>query len=65
MLLSNSNCDCFVKVYSPIIFYEIIVYTIIVYKIRDFEKLKTEFQSIKNLQRNKNKKTWNDFRITY
>ena len=33
-------------------------------KIRDFEKLKTEFQSIKNLQRNKNKKTWNDFRIT-
>jgi len=33
-------------------------------KIRDFERLKTEFQSIKNLQRNKNKKTWNDFRIT-
>ena len=33
-------------------------------KIRDFEKFKTEFQSIKNLQRNKNKKTWNDFRIT-
>ncbi len=32
-------------------------------KIRDFEKFKTEFQSIKNLQRNKNKKTWNDFRI--
>ena len=33
-------------------------------KIRDFEKLKTEFQNIKNLQRNKNKKSWNDFRIT-
>ena len=33
-------------------------------KIRDFERLKTEFQSIINLQRNKNKKTWNDFRIT-
>ena len=32
-------------------------------KIRDFEKLKTEFQNIKNLQRNKNKKSWNDFRI--
>ena len=32
-------------------------------KIRDFEKLKAEFQNIKNLQRNKNKKSWNDFRI--
>ena len=32
-------------------------------KIKDFEKLKTEFQNIKNLQRNKNKKSWNDFRI--
>jgi len=32
-------------------------------KIKDFEKLKVEFQSIKNLQRNKNKKSWNDFRI--
>ena len=33
-------------------------------KIKDFEKLKVEFQSIKNLQRNKNKKSWNDFRLT-
>ena len=32
-------------------------------KIKDFEKLKVEFQSIKNLQRNKNKKSWNDFRV--
>ena len=32
-------------------------------KIKDFEKLKTEFQNIKNLQRNKNKKSWNEFRI--
>ena len=32
-------------------------------KIKDFEKLKAEFQSIKNLQRNKNKKSWNEFRI--
>ena len=32
-------------------------------KIKDFEKLKAEFQNIKNLQRNKNKKSWNDFRI--
>ncbi len=32
-------------------------------KIKDFEKLKVEFQSIKNLQRNKNKKSWNDFRL--
>jgi len=32
-------------------------------KIKDFEKLKAEFQSIKNLQRNKNKKSWNDFRV--
>ncbi len=32
-------------------------------KIKDFEKLKAEFQSIKNLQRNKNKKSWNDFRL--
>ena len=32
-------------------------------KIKDFENLKVEFQSIKNLKRNKNKKTWNDFRI--
>ena len=32
-------------------------------KIKDFEKLKAEFQNIKNLQRNKNKKCWNDFRI--
>ena len=32
-------------------------------KIKDFENLKVEFQSIKNLQRNKNKKSWNDFRI--
>ena len=33
-------------------------------KIKNFEKLKVEFQKIKNLQRNKNKKSWNDFRIT-
>ena len=32
-------------------------------KIKDFEKLKVEFQSIKYLQRNKNKKSWNDFRL--
>ncbi len=32
-------------------------------KIKDFENLKVEFQSIKNLQRNKNKKSWNDFRL--
>ena len=32
-------------------------------KIKNFEKLKVEFQKIKNLQRNKNKKSWNDFRI--
>ena len=32
-------------------------------KIKDFENLKVEFQSIKNLQRNKNKKSWNDFRV--
>ena len=32
-------------------------------KIKDFENLKVEFQSIKNLNRNKNKKTWKDFRI--
>ena len=32
-------------------------------KIKDFENLKVEFQSIKNVQRNKNKKSWNDFRI--
>ena len=32
-------------------------------KIKYFEKLKVEFQSIKNLQRNKNKKSWNDFRL--
>ena len=32
-------------------------------KIKDFEKLKAEFQNIKNLQRNKNKKSWNDFRL--
>ena len=32
-------------------------------KIKDFEKLKVEFQSIRNLQRNKNKKSWNDFRL--
>ena len=32
-------------------------------KIKEFEKLKSEFQSIKNLQRNKNKKSWNDFRL--
>ncbi len=33
-------------------------------KIKNFEKLKVEFQNIKNLQRNKNKKLWNDFRDT-
>ena len=32
-------------------------------KIKDFEKLKAKFQNIKNLQRNKNKKSWNDFRL--
>ena len=32
-------------------------------RIKDFEKLKVEFQNIKNLQKNKNKKSWNDFRI--
>ena len=32
-------------------------------KIKDFEKLKVEFQNIKNLHRNKNKKCWDDFRI--
>jgi len=32
-------------------------------KIKEFDKLKNEFQSIKNLQRNKNKKCWNDFRV--
>ena len=32
-------------------------------KIKDFEKLKVEFQSIKNLQRRKNKTSWNDFRL--
>ena len=32
-------------------------------KIKDFEKLKVEFQGIKNLQRSKNKKSWNDFRV--
>tara|TARA_B100000989_G_scaffold266810_1_gene220543 strand:- start:4904 stop:6841 length:1938 start_codon:yes stop_codon:yes gene_type:complete len=32
-------------------------------KIKNFEKLKVEFQNIKNLQKNKNKKSWNDFRI--
>ena len=32
-------------------------------KIKDFEKLKVEFQNIKNLHRNKNKKSWDDFRI--
>ena len=32
-------------------------------KIKDFDNLKVEFQSIKNLQRNKNKKSWNDFRV--
>ena len=32
-------------------------------KIKDFEKLKVEFQGIKNLQRSKNKKSWNDFRL--
>ena len=31
--------------------------------IREFEKLKKEFQKIKNLKRNNNKKCWNDFRI--
>jgi hypothetical protein len=32
-------------------------------KIIDFDKLKIEFQNIKNLHKNKNKKSWNDFRI--
>ena len=32
-------------------------------KIASFENLKIEFQKIKNLQKNKNKKCWNDFRI--
>ncbi len=32
-------------------------------KISEFDKLKIEFQSIKNLQRNKNKKCWNEFRL--
>ena len=32
-------------------------------KIKEFDKLKNEFQSIKNLQRNNNKKCWNDFRV--
>ena len=32
-------------------------------KIKDFEKLKVEFQNIKNLHRNKNKKSWDEFRI--
>ena len=32
-------------------------------KISEFDKLKNEFQSIKNLQRNKNKKCWNEFRL--
>ena len=32
-------------------------------KIKDFEKLKVEFQNIKNLHKNKNKQSWNDFRI--
>ena len=32
-------------------------------KIKEFDKLKNEFQSIKNLQRIKNKKCWNDFRV--
>ena len=32
-------------------------------KIKEFENLKTEFQTIKNLQKNKNKKCWDDFRI--
>ena len=32
-------------------------------KIKEFDKLKNEFQSIKNLQRNKNKICWNDFRV--
>ena len=31
--------------------------------IREFEKLKKEFQKIKNLKRDNNKKCWNDFRI--
>ena len=31
--------------------------------IREFDKLKKEFQKIKNLKRNNNKKCWNDFRI--
>ena len=32
-------------------------------KIKSFEDLKIEFQKIKNLQKSKNKKCWNDFRI--
>ena len=32
-------------------------------KIKEFENLKIKFQEIKNLQRNKNKKSWNDFRV--
>jgi hypothetical protein len=32
-------------------------------KIIDFDKLKIKFQNIKNLHKNKNKKSWNDFRI--
>ena len=32
-------------------------------KIKDFEKLKVEFQNIKNLHKNKNKQSWNDFRM--
>lgn len=31
-------------------------------KIKDFENFKIEFQNIKNLNRNKNKKCWDDFR---
>ena len=31
-------------------------------KIKDFENYKIEFQNIKNLNRNKNKKCWDDFR---
>jgi len=31
--------------------------------IKEFDKLKKEFQKIKNLKRNNNKKCWNDFRI--
>ena len=31
--------------------------------IKEFDKLKKEFQKIKNLKRNYNKKCWNDFRI--